>query len=85
MLDGEMLEVKRVDGDIVMYGEYIRRGCGEEEDWVEGETEDISKLIEAREDESEKEEVIEYSPDPDVRLVRNVCEREIMLRSGLRT
>jgi hypothetical protein len=31
---------------------------GEEEDWVEGETEDISKLTEVQEEEPEKEEVI---------------------------
>jgi hypothetical protein len=30
---------------------------GEEEDWVEGETEEISKLTEVREEESGKEEV----------------------------
>jgi hypothetical protein len=34
-----------------------------------------SKLTEVREDESEKEEVVEYSPDPDVRLVRNIWTR----------
>jgi hypothetical protein len=38
-----MLEMKRVDGDRVMYCEYGEDG--EEEEWVEGETEDISKLI----------------------------------------
>jgi hypothetical protein len=60
-----------VDGDKVKYGEY--REDGEEEDWEEGETEYISKLTEeTKEDESEKEEVIEYSPDPNVRLVRNI-------------
>jgi hypothetical protein len=42
---------------------------------VEGETEDISKLTEVKEEESEKEEVIEYSPDLDVRLVRNIWTR----------
>jgi hypothetical protein len=42
---------------------------------VEGETEDISKLTEVQEEEPEKEEVIEYSPDPDVRLVRNIWTR----------
>jgi hypothetical protein len=42
---------------------------------VEGETENTSKLTEVREDESEKEEVVEYSPDPDVRLVRNTWTR----------
>jgi hypothetical protein len=42
MLDGEVLDVKRVDGDRVIYCEYGEDG--EEEDWVEGETEDISKL-----------------------------------------
>jgi hypothetical protein len=41
MLDGEVLEVKRVDGDRTMYCEYGEDV--EEEDWVEGETEDISK------------------------------------------
>jgi hypothetical protein len=56
-----------------MYCEYGEDG--EEEDWVEGETEDISKLTEVREEEPEKEEVIEYSPDPDVRLVRNIWTR----------
>jgi hypothetical protein len=39
VLDGEMLEVKRVDGDRVMYCEYGEDV--EEEDRVEGETEDI--------------------------------------------
>jgi hypothetical protein len=34
---------------------------------VEGEGEDISKLTEVQEEEPEKEEVIEYSPDPDDR------------------
>jgi hypothetical protein len=42
-LDGEIWEVKRVDGDVVLYGVF-----GEddgEDDWEVGETEDISKLI----------------------------------------
>jgi hypothetical protein len=39
VLDGERLEVKRVDGDRVMYGKYGEDG--EEEDWVEGGTENI--------------------------------------------
>jgi hypothetical protein len=77
-----MLEVKRVDGDRVMYCEYGEDG--EEEDLVEGETEDDSKLTEVREEESEKEEVIEYSPDLDVRLVRNISGREAMVKNGLR-
>ena len=42
---------------------------------MEGETEDISKLTEVPEEEPEKEEVVEYSPDPDVRLVRNIWTR----------
>jgi hypothetical protein len=48
-LDGEILEVKHeasVDGDRFMYCEYGEDG--EEEDWVEGETEDISKLTDVR-------------------------------------
>jgi hypothetical protein len=32
-------------------------------------------LTEVQEEESEKEEVIEYSPDPDVKLVRNIWTR----------
>ena len=43
MLDGEVLEVKRVDGDRVMYCEYGEDG--EEEDWVEGETERQKILV----------------------------------------
>jgi hypothetical protein len=56
-----------------MYCEYVEDD--EEEDWVEGETEDISKLTEVQAEEPEKEEVIEYSPGPDVRLVRNIWTR----------
>ena len=69
-LDGEIWEVKRVDRGVVMYGVF-----GEddgEDDWEVGETEDISKLIGMSEDSAEKEDEVEYSPDPDVRLVRNV-------------
>jgi hypothetical protein len=36
---------------------------------------DISKLTEVQEEEPEKEEVVEYSPDPGVRLVRIIWTR----------
>ena len=42
---------------------------------MEGETEDISKLTEVQEEEPAREEVVDYSPDPDVRLVRNIWTR----------
>ena len=48
------------------------RGTRGDEDWEDGDTEDISKLTEGMDDASEKEEITEYSPGPDVRLARNI-------------
>ena len=69
-LDGEFWEVKKVDGDVVLYGVF-----GEddgEDNWEVGESKDISKLVGMNMDSAAKEAEVEYSPDPDVRLVRNV-------------
>jgi hypothetical protein len=43
-----------------------------EEDWEVGETDDISSIIDMSEGALEKEHEVEYGPNPDVRLVRNI-------------
>jgi hypothetical protein len=68
-LDGGFWEVKSVDGDAVMYGDVV------EEDWEVGETDDISSLIDTNERTLEKEDEVEYSPDPDVRRSEYLDER----------
>jgi hypothetical protein len=68
-LDGGFWEVKSVDVDAVMYGKI---GDDVEEEWEVGETDDISSLTDTDEGTLEKEDEVEYSPDPDVRLVRKV-------------
>jgi hypothetical protein len=45
-LDREFWEVKRVDGDVVLYGVFW--GGDGKDDWEVGETKDISKLVYAR-------------------------------------
>jgi len=69
-LDGETWEVINVDEDEVRYG--LAGESSEEEDWKTGTIEEISSLVSSERDDHVEDDIVDYSPDPDVRLIRNV-------------
>ena len=69
-LDGETSEVITVDEDEVRYG--LAGEISEEEGWKTGTIEEISSLVSSERDAHVEDDIVDYSPDPDVRLIRNV-------------
>jgi hypothetical protein len=69
-LDGELWEVRSIEGNEIMNAQFGPNSS--EEEWEVGEAEDINKMVWDQGAEGTKEDTVEHSPDPDIRLVRNI-------------